>query len=188
MVAEYIPAKLMMQIESFMLPENAFALRLMRKHGMRISDCLNLKARDFTYCQMGLQECVTYTEQKTGKQRSFKPDLDDYISVSKINRGHSEYVFPGQGRTGHRTRQAVWKDLHRVAQLYRVDGHKLCRNLGTHTARKIYAVKLFEESIRNGEGDPMDIVRVNLNHSDKAVTFLYAMADEIAAKRHAGKM
>ena len=88
------------------------------------------------------------------------------------------YVF--EGRTDplkHRTRSAVYKDLKRVAKLYRLNGEKLRVNIAPHSARKIYAVEAYKAS-----GD-LEKVREKLNHSDSTVTMLYALADELTKRK-----
>lgn len=58
----------------------------------------------------------------------------------------------------------------------RIDGRKLSENVGPHSARKIFAVNLYHRT-----GD-LEAVRKALNHSDQAVTMLYAMADELTTR------
>lgn len=67
----------------------------------------------------------------------------------------------------HHTRQAVWKDVKRAAQAFR-----LKQNVGPHSARKVYAVDLMK---RYGD---IERVRRALNHSSESVTLIYAMADQ----------
>ena len=86
------------------------------------------------------------------------------------------WVFEG-GRDWrkHRTRQAVYKDLMRAARLFRV--RLGGAHIGTHTARKIYAVERYH---RTGS---IEAVRQLLGHEREAVTMLYALADELTARR-----
>lgn len=83
------------------------------------------------------------------------------------------WVFPGRDPTRHRTRQAVWADVKRAAWAFR-----LPQNVGTHSARKVYAVRLMERY-----GDIKQVQRV-LRHSSPAVTAIYAMADELLMQRY----
>lgn len=62
---------------------------------------------------------------------------------------------------------ARWKKQHS-------DG---CSGLSPHSARKIYAVTEYR---RTGS---LQRVKELLNHSDEAVTMLYAMADELTERR-----
>lgn len=68
------------------------------------------------------------------------------------------------------------KDLRRVAKLYRLDGKPIRRNIAPHSARKIYAVQDY-----HAHHDMKRVQRL-LNHSDEAVTMLYALADQLAKK------
>ena len=83
-----------------------------------------------------------------------------------------EWAFPGRDGKRPKTRQAVWADVKRAQRAFR-----LPQNIGTHSARKVYAVKLLEKY-----GD-IERVRRALNHSSTAVTSIYAMADLLLEKR-----
>lgn len=67
----------------------------------------------------------------------------------------------------------MWKDLKEVSRTLRIDGKKVRENLGPHSARKIFAVDLYHRT-----GD-LEAVRKALNHSDQAVTMVYALADQL---------
>ena len=83
------------------------------------------------------------------------------------------YVFEGRfDRLRHRTRQAVYKDLRRAAKLFRLDVH-----VSPHSARKAWAV---DEYHRTGS---ITRVQRNLNHTDPSVTMLYALADQLEARK-----
>ena len=124
--------------------------------GLRISDVLALKTDS-------LKAQFWITEHKTGKRRRVNlpaPLLEDL----RKNAG-KYWVFPGRDPRKHRTRQAVWK---RAAAAFR-----LPQNVGTHSARKVYAVELYQKY-----GD-LDRVRRALNHAKKypSTTLIYATAD-----------
>lgn len=72
----------------------------------------------------------------------------------------------------HRQRQTVWKDVKRAQKAFR-----LAENLGTHTARKVYAAEMFDRY-----GDLRRVQRA-LNHDSMEVTALYAMADQLTRRR-----
>lgn len=187
-MTDFIPAEVFDDILRFLRRENRLALRWMMNYGMRIGDCLSLRIKDILPVWQGKTDWVTYTEQKTGKERSFTPSAQDMAELWCTMDPESPWCFPGRDPQKHRTRQAVWKDLHQVAALYRVDGKKLCRKLGTHTARKIYAVGMYRDAKAKNMENPLDIVRVDLNHRDLSVTFLYALADIITSSRVGEKM
>ena len=105
-------------------------------------------------------------EQKTRKAR--RVNLTDEL-VRQLNaNGNKAWCFPGRLRpkTQHRTRQAVWADVHRAAKALRLPVH-----VSPHSARKVYAVGKLEAS----RGRVQAVQRA-LNHEDAAVTAIYAFA------------
>ena len=140
-----------------LMPANALALRVALHTGLRIGDVLALKPEQ-------LKPRFWITEQKTGKKRQV--GLPEKL-LAELRENAGEYwVFPGRDPEKHRSRQAVWKDMKRAAKAFR-----LPVNVGTHSARKNYAVELLHKY-----GD-IDRVRRALNHDSETVTLLYAMAD-----------
>lgn len=184
MRTDYIPEQTFQRLLECLMPENSLVLRLMMDCGMRITDALTRKRQEFSgMAEAGASRVLVYQEQKTKKLRTIwiPPDLLHDL-LDRPDRG-SPWLFPGRDPSKHRTRQAVWKDLHRTAKLWRVNGEKLHRTIGTHTARKIYAVKLFHEQEELGKFEPLEYVRVDMNHKDPAVTYLYALADKISERK-----
>ena len=139
-------------------PENRLVMRTALATGLRIGDVLALRTEQ-------LKPHFWVTESKTGKRKQVglpEPLLSDL----KKNAG-PVWVFPGRDGKKPRTRQAVWKDVKRAAEAFR-----LPQNVGPHSARKVYAVDLLEKY-----GD-IDRVQKALNHSRQSVTLIYAMADK----------
>ena len=150
-------------------PANRLAVEMSLRYGMRIGDVLETKRSDV------VNGSWTYKEQKTGKSRRIRCQGD--FQRRLLAQSGRLYVF--EHRTNwkkHRTRQAVYKDIKRAATALRLDG-----NVGTHSARKNYAVNQLRVS-----GDLKKVQRL-LNHSDEAVTMLYAFADELSSKEKKGK-
>ncbi|MBR4655179.1 MAG: tyrosine-type recombinase/integrase [Oscillospiraceae bacterium] len=150
-----------------LMPENRLAVRVSLHTGLRISDVLSLKPEQ-------LKPQFWIIEQKTGKKKRVNlpgPLLDDL----KRNAG-KYWVFPGRNDPKkHRTRQAVWHDIKRAAAAFR-----LPQNVGTHSARKVYAVQLMDKY-----GD-LERVRRALNHAKKypSTTKIYALADAELEKKY----
>jgi len=155
--AEYPLGREVELILAALMPANALALRVALHTGLRIGDVLRLKPEQ-------LKSRFWITEQKTGKKRQIGLP-EKLLQVLRENAGEY-WVFPGRNPENHRTRQAVWKDMKRAAKAFR-----LPINVGTHSARKFYAVELMRKY-----GD-IDRVRRALNHDSETVTLLYAMAD-----------
>ena len=146
--------------------ENRLAITVSLLTGLRIGDVLNLRSRDL------LRDRITITEEKTLKRRTIRmPDKlrDELQAISgKI------YVFENRlSARKHRTRQAVYKDIKRAARAFRIKS-----NISCHTARKIYAVSEYKKDF--------SVARVQklLNHSNEAVTMIYAIADELTERKH----
>lgn len=146
--------------------ENRLAITVSLLTGLRIGDVLNLRTRDL------LRERITITEEKTLKRRTIRiPDkLRDELQ------GIAGKIFVFENRLSarkHRTRQAVYKDIKRASKAFRIKS-----NLSCHTARKIYAVSEYKKDF--------SVARVKklLNHSNEAVTMIYAIADELTERKN----
>lgn len=164
MRTDYVPMAQLELILAGMCPENRLVLQVMLRTGLRIGDVLNLKKAQ-------LQRQFWITEQKTGKRRRVGLS-DDLILQIKRKAGKSVWAFPSPTKKGaHRSRQAVWADIKKVQRALR-----LPINVGTHSARKNYAVYL-----RDKYGE-IESVRKALNHDSVTVTTLYAMADMLSKK------
>lgn len=180
-----------------MEPQNARVILVCMETGLRLGDCLGLRWRDLpadgktwdgssctpdgrpTGCPMMIPGAsIVLTECKTGKRRTvtITDKVSRVLERQWMTWGRSPWVFPGRDWTKPRTRQAVWKDLKQVSRTMRFDGRKLTENVGPHSARKIFAVDLYRRT-----GD-LEAVRKALNHSDQAVTMVYAMADELTTR------
>ena len=148
-----------------LMPQNRLICMLAERTGLRISDVLDLKTAD-------LKERMTVKERKTGKSRriSIAPDLLEAIRAQ----AGPVWAFPGApgSKTGHKTRQAVWKDIQRARAALR-----LRETVAPHSIRKIYAVEKMRRS-----GDLRTVQRLLL-HSDPAITVIYAMADSLTQAR-----
>lgn len=145
--------------------ENEEALRVSMDYGARIGDVLQMRT------EAARSGRWNYREQKTGKRRRVR--LSDAHRRTLMSFAGKVYVFEHRlDWTRHRTRQAVYKDIKRAAAAFRVSG------VSPHSERKLYAVEKYRQS-----GGNMKKVQQLLNHSDEAVTMLYALADEISAAR-----
>lgn len=152
------------------MPANRLAIETSLATGLRIGDVLQLRTEQLR------KERFTIKEQKTGKSRRVR--LPNDLRDDLLRQAGRFYVFEHRlDQRKHRTRQAVWKDLHRAAVLFRLPRSL---TIAPHTARKIYAVSKYQSS------GSLAKVQQLLNHSDEAVTMLYAMADQITA-RHTRK-
>lgn len=164
MRTEYLLNREVDRVLSALMPSNRLVMRVILHTGLRVSDVLALRPKD-------LKPRVWVREQKTGKRRlvGFPADL-----LADLRREAGElWVFPGRNPRKHRTRQAVWSDVKRAAAAFR-----LPQNVGTHSARKVYAVELLRKY-----GDIAQVQR-NLRHSSPMVTAIYAMADRFFEQKY----
>lgn len=158
MRTEYLLGKEVELVLAALTSTNRLVMRTCLQTGLRVGDVLALTPDR-------LKPHFWVTEQKTGKKRQVglpEPLLSDLKAHAS-----AAWVFPGRNPRKHHTRQAVWKDVKRAAAAFR-----LPQNVGTHSARKVYAVDLMRKY-----GD-IDRVRRALNHGSESVTLIYALADQ----------
>ena len=164
MKTEYLLQHEVELVLAALMPVNRLILRTMLHTGLRVGDVLALRTDQ-------IKPRFWVKEAKTGKSRLV--GLTEELRRDLLEQAGRVYVFEHRtDPTKHRCRQAVWKDLKRAARAFR-----LPQNIGTHSARKVYAVELLHKY-----GD-IDKVRRALNHERTEVTLIYALADaQLAAK------
>lgn len=159
-----------------LMPENRLCLEICLCTGLRVSDALGLKTAALQHAAQHDYR-LTVRELKTGKNHRVR--IPSELLLRCMDRAGRVFVFEHRfDRLKHRTRQAVWKDLNRTAKLFRLKIH-----ISPHSTRKSWAV---DEYHRTGD---LQRVQHEMNHSDPAITMLYAMADELQRRkgRAAGK-
>lgn len=164
MTTDYILRKELEKVLDLLTPGNKLAMKVAIHTGLRISDVLSLKREK-------LARQFWIVEHKTGKKRRVNLPGELLEQLRQHSEG-SLWAFPGRDPRQHRQRQTVWKDVKRAQKAFR-----LSENLGTHTARKVYAAELYEQY-----GDLRRVQRA-LNHNSVEVTALYAMADQLTRRR-----
>lgn len=164
MRTEYLLNREVDRVLAALMPSNRLVMRVILHTGLRVSDVLELRPQD-------LKPRVWITEKKTKKRRlvGFPADLLEDLREECGN----YWVFPGRNPMKHRTRQAVWNDVKRAAAAFR-----LPQNVGTHSARKVYAVELLRKY-----HDLSQVQRI-LRHASPAVTAVYAMADLLLEQKY----
>ena len=181
---DYLYQRQLDRVLGLLMPGNSLVVRVQLHTGLRVGDVLRLT--------FPLRKQVWLTEGKTGKRRhiGLPQQLIDAIAADAaqhIPEHKRRYIWEAPPRgvaplwafpsprdyKRHRTRQAVWKDIKRAAKACR-----LPQNVGTHSARKVYAVG----ALRRSGGD-LEAVQRALNHSDAGITMIYAMADKLLAER-----
>lgn len=165
MTTEYMLNQEIGHVLAALMPQNALIMEAVLQTGLRISDVLELKTDQ-------LRPSMWVVEKKTGKRH--RCGLSKHLLGAIRQQAGPVWAFPGAKPGTHKTRQAVWKDLKRAAEAFRMD-----KNVGTHSFRKVYAVRLLEKY-----GD-IERVRRALGHSSPSVTMIYAMADKLLSDAQA---
>ena len=151
-----------------LLRPNRLACLVSLETGLRISDVLNIKTE-----QVQRSNRLTVRDCKTGKRHRVR--LTEKLRSELLKISGKVYIFEGRLNTKKpRTRQAVWKDLRRVAKAFGLKGGGGV--VAPHSFRKTYAVTLRKNGVS------LSGIQRALVHSDPATTMLYALADELALK------
>ena len=159
MRSEYISPAAFERLFDVMQYENIIAMRICLETGMRIGDVVTLKASDVNGAK------IRFTAQKTGKTsvKTISNELKKRLSAL-MPQAADDYIFRGKNG-GHRTRQAVWKDIRKACDKCGIETH-----VSPHSARKAYAVK-----IRDEQG--LEAAKRELQHDKISTTMLYAFSD-----------
>lgn len=165
MQSDYISPDMMEHVLAALMPANALAIRVSMETGLRIGDVLEIKTAEV---QKGRW---TVREGKTGKSRRVR--LSKALQADVLRQSGHIWAFPGRSDgKKHRTRQAIYKDIRRAAEAFRLREH-----VSPHTARKMFAVGALR---RYGD---VKKVQSLLNHDNEAVTMVYALADALTSRR-----
>lgn len=165
MRTEWLPKGEMEVILRALSPENRLACEISLATGLRINDVLALTPEKVR------KQRFTLREEKTGKTRRIRLPIELVNRALALSGQHYIFEHRLNGRR-HRTRQAVFKDLKKACANFGVK-----KNVAPHSLRKIYAVEEYELT-----GDLKKVQKL-LNHSNEAVTMLYAMANSVRKKR-----
>ena len=168
MKSDYVDDRILGHVLASMMPANAQVCRVSLATGLRIGDVLSLRTEQIK------RQRFTIREQKTGKSRRIYLPKALWLELQRD--AGSVWVFPGRNPQKHRSRQAVWTDINRAKQLFRINA-----NISPHSMRKIAAVEMFKRT-----GD-LHKVKEFLNHDSDSVTIIYALADALASRSAAKK-
>lgn len=151
----------------------AYALQLQANLGLRIGDVLKLTLSDFVPDGRG-EFKLSVTEQKTGKTK-------DVVINSNLYNNIKLYTLENNIKADE---TIVKMSVRNVQMQLKIVCDELgLHNVSTHSFRKFYAMRLFEDNNYNFE-----VVRALLNHSNVGITqkYLGVTAEEIerASKNH----
>lgn len=153
MTTDYLPLEDFKRLFPYLTYDNYLAIRVSLETGLRIGDVVALRTADLQ------GDVLKYTASKTGKPGKAKLSKD---LAEKLRRyAGTEFVFSSSSKLGHRTRQAVWKNIKQAAQAC---GFTV--NVAPHSARKTFAVKVAKQQ-------GFAAAQRALQHDSAAVTGLY---------------
>lgn len=166
MRTDYIDPELYNAIFVHMTYENALALEVSLYTGLRIGDVLKVRPSDLR------SDGLHFVAEKTGKE-GVAP-LSRRLSEKLLKNGNRFWCFPHRDspRKKHRTRQAVWKDVKRAADIVRAAGLLSDQNVAPHSGRKTFAVV---DKAAHGAAH----AQAALQHSNRATTEIYTEADKL---------
>lgn len=166
MTSRYIEDNRLTLLLDGLSSENKLACLVSLTTGLRIGDVLTLRTE-----QVKRTNRPTIRESKTKKARRLY--LRAALRRELLQTAGEIWIFEHRtDPTRHRTRQAVWADIKRVARIYGWDAH----GLSPHSLRKVYAADLY------AHGETLDTIRRRLNHDHVSTTFLYALARQLGIK------
>ena len=164
MRTKYIEFDVVQSIECNMPFLTAGVWRLCCETGVRVSDAIKAKRKDFD-----TDGHFRYVASKTGKKgiATVSGDfLRRYIGNPLVQ--PNAYAFPSPKYVNkHVTRQTVWNHVKDACIKSGIDPE----GVAPHSARKYFAVSLFHEK---GIGATMNA----LQHRDAGTTMIYALSDD----------
>lgn len=134
-------------------PDALLAFEIAQETGLRVSDIIRLKTPT--------RRKFSVIERKTKKPRTVElsPEL-----FSRLKARGGEYIFPGKSEGYHLHRDTIGHALKRAARAL-----KLPEGFGMHSARKMYALDLFEKT-----GNLFSVQSaLNHAHSDTTLRYLF---------------
>lgn len=178
MRSKYLDKNTVAKLRSVIGSEKWLPLRISLETGLRIGDVVDLSAKQFRRRRDPDKKTFSYfvraTAQKTRKTSDFPVSEALYNLVKKRDQElraedpENWFLFPSYGESGHLTRQAAWSRMKRAAASLGISGD----GISPHSLRKCFAVALMHEH-------GLAAVRTALQHSNDAVTRIYAYADTV---------
>lgn len=169
MRSEFVNSDSFKVLTNCMEYENGLALRVCVETGLRIGDVLKIKGQDID------GNIISFVAEKTGKNGTKEITSRLARELKRLVTSPTAYVFKGRGKSGHRTRQAVYIDLKNACKRLGVEGQ-----ISPHSARKSYAVRVFHDKGLNA-------VQKELQHRNVSDTFLYCLSDIFSPKNNGKK-
>lgn len=170
MRSDYIDNETISHLLWALSPADKLICEIALETGWRISDILSLKTMDLYKAVEKKRPSITIIEQKT-KKKSTKY-INRKLLEKVIKQAGIYYAFEHRDSMDkHRTRQAVYQDIKKVAKRFGIK-----TNLSPHSLRKNYAVYIYKHY-------GITKTQKELNHEDMLVTMLYAFSYELEKEK-----
>ena len=141
--------------------EQRLPFRVAVATGLRVGDIVKLSVSDIDDERGG----INYTAEKTGKRGFAK--LSKSLRIALKENAREGFCFPSdRSRSGHITRQAIWRQFKNAAIRSGVD----IDGVSPHSLRKNFAVDLYKEG-------GIKAVQTAMQHDRADTTQIYACAD-----------
>lgn len=160
MRTDYLNPQLYNRLYAVMTYENVLAMRIALETGLRIDDVLSIRYEQIK------GRTLRGIAEKTGKEYKKVISHDLAKRLLQGNDGKKGYIFPHRTKSNeHRTRQAVWSNMKKAADIMGVE-----LNAAPHSARKTYAVEVFKDKGINA-------AQKELQHDRMSTTMIYAFSN-----------
>ena len=162
MVTRFLESEAVARVAEALKGHSRAIWLLMNATGLRISDAVKIR-----HCDISRDGVLFWTSTKTGKTASRKLP-GEILAVLPLSRERPNTFLFSSSKPGkeHIHRTTVYRHIKKACIKCGIDPV----GVGTHSARKSFAVKDFRE---NGLGRTM----FDLQHSSAATTLLYALSD-----------
>lgn len=162
MLTRYLEADAVARVASALKGHSRAIWLLMNATGLRISDAIKIK-----HCDISRDGILFWTSTKTGKTASRRLPSEILALLPLDPARPNKYMFPSDKlKAEHIHRSTVYRHIKKACLKVGIDPD----GIGTHSARKSFAVNDFRE---NGLGRTM----FDLQHSSASTTLLYALSD-----------
>jgi integrase len=142
-------------------PRFALLWRLGIFTGLRISDLLRLRPRDFRGLRLSVIEQKSSKRKKIKFDRGFMSDIREYIRRHRLRPGDFLFYRNENQRSVPLSRQWARSVIASAAASLGL------REIGAHSMRKIYACNIYRAT------GSIEAVRASLNHSKVETTLIY---------------
>lgn len=166
-------------------PRNKIIIALLWRAGLRASEVINLKKKDFIINEEHLRESTinVLSLKKKAKVREpvplmleIIPDLERYL----IRFTPDAYIFPSWSKSGHISRVWVQKIVRKACEKSKITHAKNSERIHPHTLRHSMAIHMIKKKVK------LPMIQAFLRHTSLTSTTYYLRFDydEVAREFH----